>query len=206
MSGGIKMNKKVYSSAIKKTPFEYLPSKIIAKMIQNGLLYEEAFDRCVNQNELNVVSDERRKEIFNVCYDRLVNLDNTLLKEFIDGSISTSKFILVYAIASNDPLFLEFLLIQYRDTLLGNKKYISISDFDDFFNLMKEKNAVVAKWTDTTLKQLAGGYRNILVESGLGERIKKNIYSRNVIVSPNVIKRIENIGDKAFLQAVLGVK
>ena len=50
------------------------------------------------------------------------------------------------------------------------------------------------------------GYRNILVESGLGERIKKNIYSRNVIVSPNVIKRIENIGDKAFLQAVLGVK
>lgn len=200
------MNKKVYSSAIKKTPFEYLPSKIIAKIIQNGLLYEEAFDRCVNQNELNVVSDERRKEIFNVCYDRLVNLDNTLLKEFIDGSISTSKFILVYAIASNDPLFLEFLLIQYRDTLLGNKKYISISDFDDFFNLMKEKNAVVAKWTDTTLKQLAGGYRNILVESGLGERIKKNIYSRNVIVSPNVIKRIENIGDKAFLQAVLGVK
>ena len=200
------MNKKVYSSAIKKTPFEYLPSKIIAKMIQNGLLYEEAFDRCVNQNELNVVSDERRKEIFNVCYDRLVNLDNTLLKEFIDGSISTSKFILVYAIASNDPLFLEFLLIQYRDTLLGNKKYISISDFDDFFNLMKEKNAVVAKWTDTTLKQLAGGYRNILVESGIGERIKKNIYSRNVIVSPNVIKRIENIGDKAFLQAVLGVK
>lgn len=200
------MNKKVYSSAIKKTPFEYLPSKIIAKMIQNGLLYEEAFDRCVNQNELNVVSDERRKEIFNVCYDRLVNLDNTLLKEFIDGSISTSKFILVYAIASNDPLFLEFLLIQYRDTLLGNKKYISISDFDDFFNLMKEKNAVVAKWTDTTLKQLAGGYRNILVESGFGERIKKNIYSRNVIVSPNVIKRIENIGDKAFLQAVLGVK
>lgn len=200
------MNKKVYSSAIKKTPFEYLPSKIIAKMIQNGLLYEEAFDRCVNQNGLNVVSDERRKEIFNVCYDRLVNLDNTLLKEFIDGSISTSKFILVYAIASNDPLFLEFLLIQYRDTLLGNKKYISISDFDDFFNLMKEKNAVVAKWTDTTLKQLAGGYRNILVESGLGERIKKNIYSRNVIVSPNVIKRIENIGDKAFLQAVLGVK
>lgn len=200
------MNKKVYSSAIKKTPFEYLPSKIIAKMIQNGLLYEEAFDRCVNQNELNVVSDERRKEIFNVCYDRLVNLDNTLLKEFIDGSISTSKFILVYAIASNDPLFLEFLLIQYRDTLLGNKKYISISDFDDFFNLMKEKNAVVAKWTDTTLKQLAGGYRNILVESGLGERIKKKIYSRNVIVSPNVIKRIENIGDKAFLQAVLGVK
>ena len=46
---------------------------------------------------------------------QIVQIQNisTLLKEFIDGSISTSKFILVYAIASNDPLFLEFLLIQY---------------------------------------------------------------------------------------------
>ena len=128
------MNKKEYSTAIKKTPFEYLPSKIIAKMIQKGCLYDEAFEKCVTENEIGIVSDERRKEVFNVCYDRLINLDEMLLKEFIEGSISTSKFILVYAIANNDPLFLEFLLIQYRDTLLGNKNYISISDFDDFFS------------------------------------------------------------------------
>jgi len=200
------MNKKEYSSAIKKTPFEYLPSKIIGQMINKGILYDEAYRKCVDNNELNIISDERRKEVFNVVYDRLVTLDEKLLHEFLNGSISTSKFILVYSIASNDPLFMEFLLIQYRDTLLGNKKYISISDFDDFFNLMKEKNSVVAKWSDTTLRQLAGGYRNILVESGLGQRIKKNIYSINVIVSPGVVKRIEVIGGKAFLQAVLGVK
>lgn len=200
------MNKKEYSSAIKKTPFEYLPSKIIGQMINKGILYDEAYRKCVDNNELNIISDDRRKEVFNVVYDRLVTLDEKLLQEFLNGSISTSKFILVYSIASNDPLFMEFLLIQYRDTLLGNKKYISISDFDDFFNLMKEKNSVVAKWSDTTLRQLAGGYRNILVESGLGQRIKKNIYSINVIVSPSVVKRIEVIGGKAFLQAVLGVK
>ena len=200
------MNKKEYSSTIKKTPFEYLPSKIIGQMINNGILYDEAYKRCVINRELNVISDERRREIFNVVYDRLVSLDEKLLYEFLNGSISTSKFILVYAISSNDPLFMEFLLVQYRDTILGNKKYISISDFDDFFNLMKEKNSVVAKWSDTTLKQLAGGYRNILVESGLGQRVKKNIYSTSVIVSPNVVKRIEDVGGKAFLQAVLGVK
>ena len=200
------MNKKDYSCAIKKTPFEYLPSKIIGQMIYNGILYDEAYKRCVINRELNVVSDERRREIFNVVYDRLVSLDEKLLHEFLNGSISTSKFILVFSIASNDPLFMEFLLIYYRDTLLGNKNYISISDFDDFFNLMKEKNNIVAKWSDTTLKQLAGGYRNILVESGLGQRVKKNIYSTSVIVSPNVVNRIENVGGKAFLQAVLGVK
>ena len=200
------MNKKEYSSSIKKTPFEYIPSKIIAKMIYSGISYDEAYERCVTNNELSVVSDERRREIFNVVFERLIRLDNQLLKEFIESSISTSKFILVYAIADNDPLFMEFLLLQYRESLIGAKKYISISDFDDFFSIMKERNIVVAKWSDTTLRQLAGGFRNVLVESGLGERIKKNIYTRKIIVNPSVVQRIDNIGGKAFLQAVLGVE
>lgn len=200
------MNKKEYSSAIKKTPFEYLVSKKIAKSIKDGIVYEVAFERCVNKSELNIVSDERRKEVFNVVYDRLIGIDSFLLNQFLNSSVSTSKFILVYAIATNDPLFMEFLLIQYRGALLGNKKYISISDFSDFFDLIKEKNAVVASWSDTTIKQLSGGYRNILVESGLGKRVKKNIYLNGIIVNPLVVHYLENKGEKAFLQAVLGVK
>lgn len=43
------MNKKVYSSAIKKTPFEYLHSKKIAKIINSGLIYNEAFELCVKK-------------------------------------------------------------------------------------------------------------------------------------------------------------
>jgi len=200
------MNKKIYSSAIKKTPFEYLQSKKIAKGIYDGLIYDESYLKFVTNNVLNVVSDQRRQEIFNVCYDRVVSLDQFLLKNFINGSVSTSKFILVYAIAITDALFMEFLLMTYREALIGNKKYISISDFDDFFNLMKEKNRVVAKWGKTTITQLSGGYRNILVESGLGKRIKKNIYPTKTIVDPNVIKYIKENNGEAFLQAVLGEK
>lgn len=200
------MNKKGYSSSIKKTPFEYIPSKIIAKMINQGISYDVAYERCVVNNELNVVSDERRREIFNVVFERLIRLDSILLKEFIESSIATSKFILVYAIADNDPLFMEFLLLQYREALMGTKNYISISDFDDFFATLKEKNITVAKWSDRTLKQIAGGFRNILVESGLGERVKKNIYIKRVIVNPSIVNRIDAIGGKALLQAVLGVE
>ena len=100
---------------------------------------------------------------------------------------------------------MEFLLIQYREALFG-KRYISISDFDDFFALEKEKIPVVASWGKTTLTQLAGGYRNILVESGLGKRIKKNIFVDKPIINPTVVKHIESRGGKPFLQAVLGVK
>lgn len=65
------MNKKEYSSSIKKTPFEYIPSKIIAKMINQGISYDVAYERCVVNNELHVVSDERRREIFNIVFERL---------------------------------------------------------------------------------------------------------------------------------------
>ena len=199
------MNKKVYSSAIKKTPFEYLRSKQIATMMKDGLFYDELFKKCVTDAELPIVSDQRRKEVFNVVFDRLNSLDSYLLKEFVSSSISTSKFILAYAIANTDPLFMEFLLIQYREALFG-KKYISISDFDDFFALEKEKNPVVLSWGNATLTQLAGGYRNILVESGLGKRIKKNIYVDKPIINPAVVKHIEDKDGKPFIQAVLGVK
>ena len=199
------MNKKDYSSAIKKTPFEYLRSRQLASMIKEDMLYNELFERCVVKGELPIVSDQRRKEVFNVVYDRLVSLDSFLLNEFLNGGISTSKFILAYAIADTDPLFMEFLLVQYREALFG-KKYISISDFDDFFALEKEKIPVVASWGKATLTQLAGGYRNILVESGLGKRIKKNIYVDKPIINPAVVKHIDSKGGKPFLQAVLGVK
>ena len=197
------MNKKEYTSAIKKTPFEYLPSKKIGTLISKGMLYEEAFQKCFVENELEVVSEERRKEIFNVVYDRLSGLDSYLLDEFLHGSISSSKFILVYAIASTDNLFFEFLLSQYREALIGSKNYISISDFDDFFASIKEKNPVVAKWSERTIKQLSGGYRNILVESGLGYREKKLIYAQKAVINPPVVEHIEKI-NKAFIQAVLG--
>ena len=199
------MNKKEYSSAIKKTTFEYLRSKQIAEMMRDGLFYDELFKRCVTDGELPIVSDQRRKEVFNVVFDRLNSLDSYLLKEFVSSSISTSKFILAFAIANTDPLFMEFLLVQYREALFG-KKYISISDFDDFFSLEKEKNSVVLSWGNTTLTQLAGGYRNILVESGLGKRVKKNIYIDKPIINPTVVKHIENKGGKPFIQAVLGAK
>ena len=138
------MNKKDYSSAIKKTPFEYLRSKQLGSMMKDGMLYNELFEKCVTNSELPIVSDQRRKEVFNVVYDRLISLDSFLLNEFLNGGISTSKFILAYAIADTDPLFMEFLLVQYREALFG-KKYISISDFDDFFALEKEKIPVVVK-------------------------------------------------------------
>lgn len=200
------MNKKPYSSAIKKTPFKYTISKKISKLMLDKLDRNEVYDKCFNGNYIEIDSLERRREITNVIYERLLELDDFLLEQLYNGDIVTSKFILVYAIAKNDSLFFDFMFEVYRDALLGNKNYISIDDFEMFFASKKEFDAIVSKWGKFTIDQLAKGYRNILVESGLGIRVKRNIEVTRAMIHPAVEEHIQLIGDNEFLQALLGVK
>ena len=127
------MNKKPYSSAIKKTPYKYPIAKKIAGLMLDGLDYDEVFKKSFNDNYIEIESEQRRREITNVLYNRLSCLDEYLLSFFYKGDVATSKFILVYAIAKTDALFFDFLFERYREALLGEKHYLSIDDFDEFF-------------------------------------------------------------------------
>lgn len=198
------MNKKIYSSSIKKTPFKYSVSKKIAKLIIDGDDRQEVFDKCYAQNYLEIESPDRRKEISNVIYMRLINIDEFLLKQFYEGDVETSKFILVYAIAKSDSLFFDFMFEVYREALVGNKDYISIDDFENFFAAKKETDLIVASWGRCTLTQLAKGYRNILADSGMGVRDKRNIKAVKLLIHPVVQDYIKQIGDVVYLKALLG--
>ena len=199
------MNKKQYSSAIKKTPFKYPIAKKIAKLMLDGLDYDEVYNHCYNDNYIEIDSLERRREITNVVYKRLCSLDDYLLKELHDADITTSKFILVYAIAKTDALFFDFLYERYREALLSTeRRYLSMDDFDGFFEEKKEIDINVAKWGSFTLQCLTKGYRNILVESGLGKREKKTIAVDRVLIHPAVESHIREIGDTDYLKAMLG--
>ena len=199
------MNKKPYSSAIKKTPFKYPIAKKITKLMLDGLDYDELYDKCFNDNYIEIESLERRREITNVIYNRLCSLDEYLLDEFYNGDVATSKFILVYAIAKTDSLFFDFLFERYREALMNpERQYLSIDDFDDFFESKKQVDLIVAKWGKFTLECLTKGYRNILVESGLGRRERKRIIVQRVMIHPAVEEHIDLIGDRDYLKAMLG--
>ena len=198
------MNKKPYSSAIKKTPFRYIASKKIAGLMVKGMDRSEIFKKCFDENYIEVDSPDRRREITNVVYERLLNLDDFLLRQLCDADVATSKFILVYAIAKSDSLFFDFMFEVYRDALLNDKKYISIDDFETFFASKGESDPIVSKWGHFTIAALAKGYRNILTESGFGRRVKKNIHVEKAMIHPAVQEHIELIHDKEYIQALLG--
>ena len=198
------MNRKPYSSAIKKTPFKYPIAKKIAKLMLDGLDREEIYTRCFVENYIEIESTDRRREITNVIYNRLIVLDNFLLSQFYNGDVATSKFILAYAIAKTDTLFFDFMMEVYREALMSEKNYLSIDDFDQFFETKKQTDLSVAKWGDHTLQCMTKGYRNILVDSGLGARERRNIVVERMMIHPSVEEHIIEIGDKEFLQVMLG--
>ena len=198
------MSCKVYSTAIKKTPYYYNISKKIGTLMLSKWSREEVFVDAFDKNLIEIDSLQRRKEVINVIYNRLAQLDKFLLAQFLNADVSTSKFILVYAIAKSDALFFEFLFEVYRESLLGEKDYISLDDFDGFFNGKKENDATVLKWKDNTIKQLTTGYKNILINSGLGIKDVKNIQTVRPLIHPNIEEHIDMIGDKEYLKAILG--
>jgi len=199
------MNRKPYSSAIKKTPFKYPIAKKIAKLMLNGLDRDEVYHKCFDENYVEIESLERRREVTNVIYNRLTALDDFLLTQFVNGDVATSKFILVYAIAKTDSLFFDFLFEKYREALMSSERnYLAISDFDEFFEIKKQSDLIVAKWGQFTLQCLTKGYRNILVDSGLGKRERRNIVVTRMMIHPAVEEHIKEIGDVDFLRATLG--
>ena len=199
------MNRKPYSSAIKKTPFKYPVAKKIAKLMLDGLDRDEIHKKCFDENYVEIESLERRREVTNVVFNRLCALDEFLLKEFYNGDVATSKFILVYAIAKTDTLFFDFLFERYREALLNlERHYLSMDDFDNFFESKKQSDLIVAKWGKFTLQCLTKGYRSILVDSGLGIRERKNIIVKRMMIHPAVEEHIELVGDKDYLKATLG--
>lgn len=60
------MNRKPYSSAIKKTPFKYPIAKKMAKLMLDGLDRNEVFEECFTNNYIEIESEDRRREITNV--------------------------------------------------------------------------------------------------------------------------------------------
>ena len=77
------MNRKPYSSAIKKTPFKYSIAKKIAKLMLDGMDRNEIYQKCFDENYVEIESKERRREVTNVLFNRLCSLDYFLLSPII---------------------------------------------------------------------------------------------------------------------------
>ena len=193
-----------YKSTIKSRPYLYKETKKAAILLNSGLNINELKVKAVEENIFQVESETRMKELASIIITRLNGIDAYLIDKIENSNIETSKIIVLYAVIKNDRLFFEFLNEVYKEKLLLRDLFIRDKDFNTFFQSKRQQSEKVDSWTEYTFKKLKQVYIRILFECGLIENQRGDRKIRTPILESEVKEYIYKIGDKAYINAIMG--
>lgn len=193
-----------YKSTIKSRPYLYKETKKAAALMKQGINIEDIKSKSLKDNIFQLESEARKKEVASIITARLKDLDEYIIEKISEGNIETSKILVIYAIIRTDRLFFEFMNEVYKEKLLLRDLFLRDKDFSMFFQNKREQSEKVASWTEYTFKKLKQVYVRILFEGGLIKNQKgdREIYAP--ILEREVKEHLYKIGDKIYLDAIIG--
>lgn len=193
-----------YTSILKSRPFLYLEIKKASQLKLQGLDKEEIKNKAIEENIFAVNTEARKREIASAVVNRIQELDDYTLDKIVNGSLQTSKQLAIYSILKTDRLFFEFMKEVYREKLLLKDFIITDKDFNVFFRRKAEQSEKIASWKDYTFYKLKQVYKRVLSEAGFIKNAKKEMEIIPQIIEEDVMKHLEDIGDIAYLEVMLG--
>lgn len=194
-----------YKSTIKSRPYLYKETKKASSLINRGLSVEEIKEKSLEDNIFQLESEARKKEVASIITARLKNLDEHIIYSIENSNVETSKILVLYAILKTDRLFFEFINEVYKEKILLKDLFIRDKDFGVFFQNKREQSEKVASWSEYTFKKLKQVYIRILFESGLIANQKGDREIRVPIIENEIKEYLYSIGDKVYINAVLGI-
>ena len=193
-----------YKSTIKSKPFFYKESKKAASLIIQGLNNVEIKNKSINENIFQVNTESRKKEIASIVLKRLNVLDDYMLQKIVEGSMETSKILVLISIMKTDRLFFEFMSEVFREKIILKDFYLNDADFNIYFERKKEQSERVRSWNEYTFCKLKQVYSRILFEVGL---IKNKNGSREIlrpIIEKELKDHLSKTGDEIYFKVLLG--
>lgn len=194
-----------YKSTIKSRPYLYKEIKKASSLINKGVEIEEIKRLSLEENIFQLESEARKKEVASIIVTRLKGVDKQIIYRIENSNIETSKLLVLYAILKSDRLFFEFINEVYREKILLKDLFIRDKDFSAFFEIKREQSEKVASWTEYTFKKLKQVYIRILFESGLIANQKGDREIKVPIIENEVKDYIYSVGDKIYLNAIIGI-
>lgn len=194
-----------YKSTIKSRPYLYKETKKASSLINRGLSIEEIKGKSLEDNIFQLESEARKKEVASIITARLKSIDEHIIYSIENSNIETSKVLVLYAILKTDRLFFEFINEVYKEKILLKDLFIRDKDFGVFFQNKREQSEKVASWSEYTFKKLKQVYIRILFESGLIANQKGDKEIRVPIIENEIKEYLYSIGDKVYINAVLGI-
>lgn len=194
-----------YKSTIKSRPYLYKETKKASSLINRGSRVEEIKGKSLEDNIFQLESEARKKEVASIITARLKSIDEHIIYNIENSNIETSKVLVLYAILKTDRLFFEFINEVYKEKILLKDLFIRDKDFGVFFQNKREQSEKVASWSEYTFKKLKQVYIRILFESGLIANQKGDKEIIVPIIENEIKEYLYSIGDKVYINAVLGI-
>lgn len=195
-----------YKSTIKSRPYLYKETKKAASLINQGVSLDKIKEKSLKENIFQLESEARKREVASIIASRLKELDDYIIGKVVNGSIETSKILVLYAIIKTDKLFFEFIKEIYKEKIVLRDLFIRDKDFNIFFQSKREQSDKVASWTEYTFKKLKQVYIRILFECGLIINQKGDREIKIPIIENEVKEHLIKIGDKVYVSALDGVE
>lgn len=193
-----------YTSILKARPFLYLELKKAISLKIQGFSELNIKNKSLEENIFSVNTETRKKEIASAVINRIQVLDDYILDKIVNGSLQTSKQLTIYSILKTDRLFFEFMKEVYREKILLKDYSIDDKDFNIFFRRKAEQSEKVASWQDYTYYKLKQVYKRILSEAGFIKNTKNEVKIIPQIIEEEVKNHLIDIGDRVYLEVMLG--
>lgn len=193
-----------YTSILKARPFLYLELKKAISLKIQGFSELDIKNKSLEENIFSVNTETRKKEIASAVINRIQVLDDYILDKIVNGSLQTSKQLTIYSILKTDRLFFEFMKEVYREKILLKDYSIDDKDFNIFFRRKAEQSEKVASWQDYTYYKLKQVYKRILSEAGFIKNTKNEVKIIPQIIEEEVKNHLIDIGDRVYLEVILG--
>lgn len=193
-----------YTSVLKSRPYLYLELKKAIELVNKGIKIDEIRNYAIEDNIFAVNTEARKKEIASTVSNRIKVLDDYILEKIENGSLQTSKQLALYSILKTDRLFFEFMKEVYKEKLLLKDLTIVDKDFNTFFREKSEQSEQINGWKDYTFYKLKQVYKRILSEAGFIKNKGKEVQVVPQIIEEDLINHLKAIGDKEYLEIMLG--
>lgn len=195
-----------YSAKTTGENFLYNETKTLASYLLDGEDFEELKRRNIAENLIMYKKEKAITRVNAPIFRRLAFLmEKDMLKDFVYENISTSKYILLYAVMKTDNLVKDFVFEVYKKKVLEDLEYIEKNDMDDWYQekmMMSDslKNVTIA--TENKLKQVI---MKILQDANLVIKEKNKFKIIKPSLKSTFIDLLDNKGDINFAKAIGGL-
>lgn len=191
-----------YLSAVTNQPFMLQEMTQTARLLQDGLSWEQIQSQIFEDNILQIRSLATRNNVFRGLHARLMDAPQELLALLANGTRDTARLTNFYLCLRRFRLLRELMTELIWDRASRQVHELTSFEAEQFFNRKREQQPELSRWSDETYRRVRSNTLNLAVEAGLLQGRGPWRLQRQIL-PPVLRETLESLGDQAYLKLLL---